>query len=77
LNWFWPQNVKADDRVIVRIVRLIHWCVVGFAIFGLAVCLIAMIEAGDPEPVAIFSITFMWIALALLARGFRYLIVRE
>jgi hypothetical protein len=61
----------------VRIVRLVHWCVVGCALFGLVVSLIALSEAGDPEPIAIFTIIFMWFALALLGRGFRYLIARE
>ena len=77
LNWFWPRKLNADDRLTVRVVRLLHWCVVGFALFGLVVSLIALIEAGDPEPIAIFTIIFMWAALALLARGFRYLIARE
>jgi hypothetical protein len=77
LNWFWPQKLNDDDRLIVRVVRLVHWCVVGFALFGLIVSLIALIEAGDPEPIAIFTIVFMWIAFALLARGLRYLVARE
>ena len=77
MNWFWPQKLNTDDRLIVRIVRLVHWCVVGFALFGLVVSLIALGEAGDAEPIAIFTIIFMWIALALLGRGFRYLLARE
>jgi hypothetical protein len=77
VNWFWPRQLNTDDRVTIRIVRLLHWCVVAFAIFGLIVSYIGLIEAGEREPISYFAVGFMWVALAMLGRGFRYVIARE
>lgn len=76
-NWLWPRQLNSDDRMAIRIVRLLHWCVVGFALFGLVVSYIGLIEAGDVEPISFFAVGFMWLALALLGRGLRYVIARE
>jgi hypothetical protein len=51
--------------------------VVAFAIFGLIVSYIGLIEAGDREPISYCAVGFMWVALAMLGRGFRYVIARE
>ena len=77
MNWFWPRELKEDDRLIVRIVRLVHWCICGFALFGLVVTLIALFEGGEPEPIAFVTIVSLWLSLALLGRAVRYIVVRE
>jgi len=77
VNWLWPRQLNTDDRISIRIVRFVHWCVVGFAVFGLVVSYIGLIEAGDREPISFFAIGFMWVALAMLGRGFRYVVARE
>ena len=53
VNWLWPRQLNTDDRISIRIVRLVHWCIVGFAVFGLGVTYIGLIEAGDGEPISI------------------------
>lgn len=77
MNWLWPRELNTDDRLFIRIVRLLHWCIVGFAVFGFVVTFIALVAAGDPEPISMFAVGFMWVALAMLARGLRYVIARE
>jgi hypothetical protein len=87
VNWFWPRQLNSDDRISIRNVRLVHWCIVGFAAFGLVVSYIGLIEAGDAEPINYFgvgfepinyfAVGFVWVALAMLGRGFRYVVARE
>jgi len=77
LNWLWPRQLNTDDRISIRIVRLVHWSIVGFAVFGFVVSYIGLIEAGDAEPITFFAVGFTWVALAMLGRGFRYVVARE
>ena len=76
-NWIWLRQLNTDDRISIRIVRLLHWCVVGFAIFGFVVSYISLLEGGDWEPISFFAVGFMWVALAMLGRGLRYVVARE
>lgn len=77
MNWLWPRTLNNDDRILVRFVRLLHWFIVGFAVFGLLVSFIGMIAGGNREPVSYVAVASVWLALAMLARGFRYVLVRE
>ena len=77
MNWLWPRHSNDDNRMPTRIARLVHWCVVGFAVFGLIVSFIGIIEAGNAGPISFFAVGFMWVALAMLGRGLRYVIARE
>lgn len=77
MNWLWPRHLNDDNRLLIRIVRFAHWCIVGVAFFGLVVSFIGIIEAGDAGPIPFFAVGFMWLALALLGRGLRYVIARE
>jgi hypothetical protein len=77
VNWLRPRRLKGDDRIWVRIVRLVYWFIVGVAVFGLVVDFAAMIVVGNREPVSYVAVALMWIALAMLGRGFRYVLVRE
>jgi len=77
MNWLWPRHLQSDDRVWVRVVRVIHWCVLGFAAFGLIVTFVSLYEAGDAELISYVAMACFWVALAMLARGFRYILVRE
>ena len=77
VNLLWPRQLSTNDGIWVRIVRLVHWCVVGFAVFGLVVSFAGMIAGGNREPVSYFAVGLMWVALALLGRGFRYVAARE
>jgi hypothetical protein len=77
VNWLWPQHLNPDDRVAIRIGRLLHWSILGFAVFELVVSLIGLIEAGDGEPIGYFSIAFLWVAFAMLGRGLRYVVAHE
>ena len=77
MSWFWANNRADDQSRVVRIVRVLHWCIVGFAIFGLVVSYFGIIEAGDIEPISFFAVGFMWFAVALLGRGLRYIIIGE
>ena len=77
VHWLWPQELRDDERITVRIARLIHWWTLGFAVFGLIVTYIELVETGDKEPITYVSVAFLWIALAMMGRGFRYLVARE
>jgi hypothetical protein len=77
VNWLWPRNLNANDGIWVRIVRMLHWCVVGVAVFGLAVSFTGMMLGGNREPVSYVAVGLMWFALAMLGRGFRYVAARE
>jgi cytochrome b len=77
VNWIWPGNSKSDDRLWVRMVRLAHWIIVAFAIFGLVVSFIGMLVGGNRELVSYAAVGFVWIALAMLGRGIRYVLLRE
>lgn len=77
MNWLWPRQLNTDDRLYIRIVRLLHWCVVGFAVFGLVVTFLSLIEDGETAVIAYFAVGFVWVALAMIARGLRYVIARE
>ena len=77
MNWFWPRHLNPDDRISIRIVRLAHWCIAGFAVFGIVASYIGLIEAGNREPISFFAVGFIWVALAMLGRGFRYVFARE
>jgi hypothetical protein len=77
VSWLWPRELNTDDRITIRIVRLLHWCVVGFAAFCLVVSFMGLIEGGDRDPIAFFAVGSVWVALAMLGRGFRYVVARE
>ena len=77
MSWLWPRDLKDDNRLLIRIARLVHWCVVGFAIFGLVVSFIGLVEGGNRDPISFFAVGFVWLALVLLGRGFRYVVARE
>jgi hypothetical protein len=77
VNWLWPRQLNSDDRISIRIVRLVHWCIVGFAVFGLVVSYVGLIQTGDGEPLTFVVVAFTWVAVAMLARGLRYVIARE
>ena len=77
MNWLWPRKLNSDDRIWVRIVRLAHWFIVGFAVFGLVVSFFGMIVGGNREPVSYVAVASVWIALAMLGRGLLYVLVRE
>jgi cell division protein FtsW (lipid II flippase) len=77
LNWLWPRQLNSDDRITIRIVRLLHWCIVGFAVFGLVVSFIGLAMDNDREPFTYFSVTCVWVALAMLGRSLRYVLARE
>jgi hypothetical protein len=77
MNWLWPRKLASDDRAWVRVVRVAHWCILGFAVFGLTVTYLSLYETGDADLITYFAVTCVWIALALFGRGLRYILVRE
>jgi hypothetical protein len=77
VNWFWPQKLNEDDRVVIRIVRVLHWGILGVAAFCFVVSFIGLMEAGDAEPITYFAVGFVWFALAMLGRAVRYVVARE
>ena len=77
MNWLWPRRRTEDPSVIVRIIRVIHWSAIGFAIFGEITTMYTAIQDPATEPLTYFVVSSLWVSVAMLGRGIRYIIARE
>jgi hypothetical protein len=77
VSWLWPKHLNEQDSAVIRIARVIHWSFVGLAAFFAVVSTYGMVQGGDTEPITYFAVLFMWVALAMIGRGIRYIIAKE
>jgi hypothetical protein len=77
MSWLWPRHLNGNETALVRTVRVVHWIAVGFAVFGFTITIVSLVLSGETYPIAYITIVFMWFAVALLGRAFRYVLARE
>lgn len=77
MRWLWPQHVNDESSLLVRIGRLIHWLALSLAVFGLLISFFAMSQVGDTEPVPYIAVGLVWLGVAMIGRGLRYVFAKE
>lgn len=79
MNFFWPRYLNPQPWLMTRVGRLAHWLAISVAVCSGGMIAILGIETHDPvlEPQYLLAGAALFIGIALVGRGLRYVLANE
>lgn len=77
MDWLWPSRRNQSNSVLVRFGRVLHWAMVVCAALGAVISFFGIWAAQGGELTTYVSVTVVWVSIAMLGRGFRYILAKE